>query len=165
MGRIFCSIIDDTVGWHDTVGGVLSDTALAKKYDVKRYQQARNEWTLSGEHSFLVEMAKYELSARDMSANLNLFSKVMADEEGKLHYQAQNSKAGDYIDLRFEMDTLVMLHTCPHPMNPSTEYPRKPIQYQLRKSKRLTDDDLCMNSCAENQRGFKNNALYHLTGA
>ena len=165
MGRIFCSIIDDTVGWHDTVGGVLSDTALAKKYDVKRYQQARNEWTLSGEHSFLVEMAKYELSARDMSANLNLFSKVMADEEGQLHYQAQNSKAGDFIDLRFEMDTLVMLHTCPHPMNPSTEYPRKPIQYQLRKSKPVTDDDLCMNSCAENQRGFKNNALYHLTGA
>ena len=165
MGRIFCSIVNDTVGWHDTVGGVLSDAALAKKYDVKRYQEARNEWTLSGEHSFLVEMAKYELSARDMSANLNLFSKVTADEDGQLRYQANNSQAGDYIDLRFEMDTLVMLHTCPHPMNPSAEYPRKPIKYQLRKSETITDDDLCMNSCAENQRGFKNNALYHLTGA
>lgn len=164
MGRIFCSITDDTVGWHDTVGGMLSDNALSKKYDVKRYQQAHNDWTLSGEHSFLVEMAKYELGARDMSGNLNLFSKIVADETGKLRYQAANSQAGDYIDLRFEMDTLVIFNTAPHPMNPAQDYPRTPIQYQLRKSAPVTSDDLCMNSCAENQRGFNNNALYHLAG-
>lgn len=164
MGRIFCSVVDDSVGWHDTVGGVLSDRALAQKYDVKAYQQARNDWTLSGEHSFLVEMAKYELSARDISANLNLFSKVVAEDDGRLRYQENNSSAGDHIDLRFEMDTLVILHTCPHPMNPSLDYPRKPIQYQLRKSARVADDDLCMNACSENQRGFQNNALYHLQG-
>jgi hypothetical protein len=62
------------------------------------------------------------------------------------------------------MDILVIFNTCPHPMNPSTEYPRKGVQYQLRKSAPLEIDDLCMNACEENKRGFKNNQLYHLAG-
>lgn len=164
MGRVLCSISDDTVGWHDTVGGYLSDKALDHKYQVERYQKARNDWTLSGEHSFMVELAKYQLGLRDTCANLNLFSKVAADEDGQLMFYEGNSTAGDFIDLRFEMDTLVIFNTCPHPMNPSTEYPRKGVQYQLRKSAPLEIDDLCMNACEENKRGFKNNQLYHLAG-
>jgi len=164
MGRIFCSITHDTVGWHDTVGGYLSDRELEKKYPQKRYQEARNDWTLSGEHSFLVELAKHELNSRDIGANLNLFSKVVADDGGTLSFEPANSQAGDFIDLRFEMDSLVVINTCPHPMNPSADYPRKPIQYQLRKSPPLLADDECMNACKENQRGLQNNALYHLSG-
>jgi len=164
MGRIFCSIVKDSVGWHDTVGGFLSDRKLASKYDARSYQQARNDWTLSGEHSFLVELAKFGLNKTDLAANLNLFSKVYADETGDLNFAPKHSQAGDYIDLRFEMDTLVIFNTCPHPMNPAPDYPRKPIDYQIRKSAPITDDDQCMNSCEENKRGFQNNALYHLKG-
>ncbi len=164
MGRIFCSIVDDSVGWHDTVGGYLSDTEMAKKYPVKSYQQSKNDWTLSGEHSFMVELAKYELNLRDISANLNWFSKISVDEKGAMQYQADHSKAGDYVDLRFEMDTLVIMHTCPHPMHNDSEYPRKPISYELRKAAPIAEDDECLNACEENKRGFKNNALYHLTG-
>lgn len=164
MGRIFCSITEDSVGWHDSVGGYLNEQALKQKYDVLNYQQARNEWTLSGEHSFLVELAKHELGVRDMAANLNLFSKVIADDQGELSYQANNSCAGDTIDLRFEMDTLVVFNTCPHPMNPEKDYPRKPIQYELIKAPPVAEGDLCMNACDENKRGFENNAIYHLQG-
>ena len=164
MGRIFCSITHDTVGWHDTVGGFLSEKNMIEKYSVKRYQQAHNDWTLSGEHSFMVELAKYELGIRDISANLNFFSKVVADEHGKLTFSPNNSAAGDSIELRFEMDKLVVLNTCPHPMNLEKEYPRKPIQYELIKSAPVADNDLCMNACEENKRGFQNNALYHLQG-
>lgn len=164
MGRIFCSITDDSLGWHDTVGGYLSDKKLASKYQVKSYQEARNDWTLSAEHCFLVELAKYGLTSRDLSANLNLFSKVYPDENGNLTYAEQHSSAGDFIELRFEMDTLVIFNTCPHPMNPSTDYPRIPIAYEIKKSSLITDNDKCMNACEENKRGFQNNALYHLTG-
>ena len=34
MGRIFCSIIADSLGWHDSVGGNLSDRKLQEKYAV-----------------------------------------------------------------------------------------------------------------------------------
>ena len=164
MARIFCSIIEDTVGWHDTVSGNLTDANMEKKWGRKSYQEHRNDWTLSGEHAFLVELAKHGLGSRDMAANLNWFSRVFTDDEGNLNFDPSNSKAGDAVDLRFEMDTLVVLHTCPHPMNLAKEYPKKPLVYQIRKAEQVTEDDLCMNSRPENQRGFQNNAIYHLQG-
>ncbi len=161
MGRIFCSIVEDTVGWHDTVGGNLNDDQIKKKWGIKTYQQARNDWTISGNHSFLVELAKYGLTRRDMAANLNLFSKVQVNDTGDLQYVENNGRAGDRVALRFEMDTLVLLHTCPHPLNPAEEYPRKPIAYMLSNAAPVAVDDFCVNSRPENQRGFKNNELYH----
>ncbi len=164
MGRIFCSITEDTLGWHDTVGGNLTNAALETKWSIKNYQQFRNDWTISGEQAFLVELAKYGLNKRDMAANLNLFSSIKTDELGNLTYVENHSKAGDYVDLRFEMDTLVLFHTCPHPMNTAATYPKNPVIYQIRNAATITEDDLCLNACAENQRGFANNRLYHLCG-
>lgn len=164
MGRIFCSIIEDTVGWHDTVGGNLTDANLKKKWGVKSYQEKRNDWTLSGEHSFLVELAKHGLNKRDMAANVNWFSRVFTDDSGSLNFDSSNSHAGAHVDLRFEMNTLVIFHTCPHPLNDATDYPKKALTYQIRKSGPVKDDDFCMNSRPENQRGFQNNAIYHLQG-
>jgi len=59
------------------------------------------------------------------------------------------SKKGDSITLRFEMDTLVVLHTCPHPLNRDAEYPHTPIEIFLEKAAPVLDDDLCMNSRPE----------------
>ncbi len=162
MGRIFCSITDDSLGWHDTVGGNLSDALMHTKWGEKNYQDHHNDWTISGDHAFMVELAKYGLGKRDIAANLNLFSKIAPDAEGNLSFVEDHSKAGDFIELRFEMDTLVIMHTCPHPMNTAADYPKKPVTYQLSLAEPVAEDDLCMNSCAENKRGFKSNALYHI---
>lgn len=164
MGRIFCSITADDLGWHDTVGGNLTDARLAEKYAVRDYQSARNDWTLSGERSFLVELAKHGLGKRDMAANVNWFSKVQTDEDGNLSFAEEHSAAGSSVDLRFEMDTLVIFHTCPHPMNPAPDYPKRRLGYQIRKAPPVGADDVCMNACDENRRGFQNNAIYHLGG-
>lgn len=162
MGRIFCSIVDDTCGWHDTVCGNLTDKNLEKKWKVQSYQDKHNDWTISGEHSFLVELAKYGMTQRDLAANLNIFSRVVTDDGGHLRYYEEQSHAGNYIDLRFEMDTLVLFHTCPHPLNTADQYPKNPVKYQIMKAEPIAEDDLCQNSRPENQRGFENNRIYHL---
>jgi urea carboxylase-associated protein 2 len=162
MGRIFCSIVEDSVGWHDTVGANSTKQSVADKWGEHSYQDYRNDWYLNGYDSFLVELAKYGMNARDMAANLNLFSKVAVDNNGDMAFVTHNSQTGDYIELRFEMDTLVVLHTCPHPMNPAAEYPKRPVVYQISKAATVNDDDLCMNSREENQRGFKNTELYNI---
>lgn len=162
MGRIFCSIIDDSVGWHETVCGNTSAEMVKRKWGEHTYQDFRNDWYQNGYNSFLVELAKYGLGKKDMAANLNLFSKVEVADNGDLHYVAENSRAGDYIELRFEMETLVLLHTCPHPLNPAQDYPRKPVSYQIRQAAAVAEDDYCKNFRPENQRGFANNAIYHL---
>jgi urea carboxylase-associated protein 2 len=160
MGRIFCSIIADSVGWHDTVGGNSTKALVAQRWGEKNYQTHRNDWTQNGHDSFLVEAGKYGLSRRDLAANVNWFSKVAVDETGAMTFDPSNSAPGAHVDLRFEMDTLVLLHTCPHPMDPAAEYPRAPVRMQLRKAPRETDTDPCRNSHPENERGFENTAFY-----
>ncbi|MCB1690751.1 MAG: urea carboxylase-associated family protein [Halioglobus sp.] len=162
MGRVFCSIVEDSAGWHDTVCGNTTKKIVAEKWGERNYQQYRNEWQLNGYDSFLVEVAKYGLGKKDLAANLNLFSKVSVDDTGALTFDSDAAQAGRYIDLRFEMDTLVVLHTCPHPLNPASEYPRKPVSFEIRTSCEVTEDDICRNHCAENQRGFLNTELYTL---
>lgn len=162
MGRIFCSIVDDSVGWHETVCGNTTATIVKQKWGEHNYQTYRNEWHQNGYNSFLVELAKYGLGKKDLAANLNLFSKVGVDDAGNMKYVPDNSHASDYIELRFEMDTLVLMHTCPHPLNPAKDYPRKPITYQLCQAETVQDDDYCKNLRPENQRGFANNDIFHL---
>lgn len=162
MGRIFCSIVEDSVGWHDTVCGNSTKAIIARKWGAKDYQIHRNGWTLNGHDSFLIEGGKYGLGRRDLAANVNWFSKAAAAEDGSLSFDPDNSKAGGSVTLRFEMDTLVLLHTCPHPLNPAAEYPRKPVTYQLLKSAPVAEDDYCRTFRPENGRGFENNHLYHL---
>jgi urea carboxylase-associated protein 2 len=160
MGRIFCSVTEDTVGWHDTVCGSSDRALVAERWGEKRYQQYRNDWTQNGCDAFLVEGGKYGLGRRDLAANVNWFSKAWAADDGALRFAAGHSVPGGHVDLRFEMDTLVLLHTCPHPLNTAAEYPRCPVTVQLHQAEPVADDDFCRNSRPENGRGFENTALY-----
>jgi urea carboxylase-associated protein 2 len=164
MGRIFCSIVEDTVGWHDTVCGSTTRSMVEARWGLRSYQAARNDWTLNGHDSFLVEAAKYGLGRRDLAANVNWFSKVAAAEDGRLQFDAAHGRAGDALTLRFEMDTLVLFHTCAHPLDPAGEYPRRPVHYQLFEAGPVAADDYCRTFRPENGRGFENNRIYHLGG-
>ncbi len=161
MGRIFCSITEDSFGWHDTVCGTSHRQTIESKWGLKSYQDYRNDRTQNGRDSFLVELAKYGLGKKDLAANLNLFSKVHTDREGNLRFDEHAVRAGSHVDLRFEMDTLVVFHTCPHPLNPAAEYPRRAVRYQFFDAPPVAEDDLCKNACPENGRGFTNTALYN----
>lgn len=162
MGRIFASVIDDTVGWHDTVCGNIHGQQVTERWGKRDYQRARNAWHQNGTDAFLVELAKYGLGKNDLAANLNWFSKVSADAEGNLQLMPDCSPPGSQLSLRFEMDTLVFMHSCPHPLNRSETYPAKPVGIELGLAQPVAEDDICLNACDENRRGFANNALYYL---
>ncbi len=162
MGRIFCSIVEDTFGWHDTVCGSSNARLVAERWGMASYQQYRNDWTQNGHDAFLVEAGKYGMGRRDLVANVNWFSKVAAGDDGALQFDSTHGSPGAVVDLRFEMDTLVLLHTCPHPLNRAAAYPRRPVGVRIARAQPVAADDLCMNSRPENIRGFANNDLYHL---
>jgi urea carboxylase-associated protein 2 len=164
MGRIFCSIVEDSVGWHDTVCGTTTRRLVAERWGERSYQEYRNEWTQNGHDAFLVEGGKYGLGRRDLAANVNWFSKAWVADDGALVFDADNSAAGQFVDLRFEMDSLVLLHTCPHPLNSAGQYPRNPVLLQFSKAQPVRNDDFCLNSRPENARGFANTELYRLGG-
>jgi urea carboxylase-associated protein 2 len=162
MGRIFCSIVDDTSGWHDTVCGNTTKASVAKKWGETSYQERKNDWQQNGYDSFLVEAAKYGLGRRDLPANINWFSKVIVADDGTLSLDESAAKPGASVELRFEMDTLVLLHTCPHPLSAAPNYPRKPIRFEILEGPPATADDMCRLSAAENGRGFMNTGIYHI---
>ncbi len=159
MGRVLCSISADTVGWHDPIGG-LSDAALVKaKYGVARYQEQRNSMYRNGRDSLLIELGKYGLGKKDLVANINFFSKVTVGEQGEMRFQSGNSKAGDSVELRFEMNTLVVLSTSPHALDPNPVYAPKDVLLTAWHSDPPGEDDYCRNFRPENIRGFYNTEI------
>jgi urea carboxylase-associated protein 2 len=164
MGRIFCSIVEDTSGWHDTVCGNSTRRLVAQRWGERGYQEYRNDWTQNGHDALLVEAGKFGLGRRDLVANVNWFSKVAVADDGQMVFDPAHAKSGAFVDLRFEMDTLVLLHTCPHPLNPATDYPRHALKVSLGRAEPVAADDFCKNSRPENGRGFANTQLYRLGG-
>lgn len=162
MGRIFASIVEDSCGWHETVSGCSHASHVEQRWGKRDYQRERNDWKQNGTDAFLVELSKYGLGAADLAANINWFSKVVASDEGELRLDASANEAGAQVTLRFEMDTLVLLHTCPNPLDDSAAYPQQRVGIELGIAKPLADDDYCRNFRPENVRGFENNALYYI---
>ncbi len=159
MGRVMCAIISDDAGWNDTVCGTTTRAIVDERWGKLTYQQALNDFRQSGREAFLIEALKYGLGRRDMAANINWFSKVFAEENGELRYVDRHSAPGSSILLRFELDTLVLLHTCPHPLNPAQTYPARPIAIDIDAAVAAISQD-CQNFTAENGRGFVNNEIY-----
>jgi urea carboxylase-associated protein 2 len=160
MGRVLASITADTVGWHDTVCGCSGAKLVAAKYGERNYQAARNDWHRNARDCFLIELAKWGLGPRDLVPNLNLFSKVVADDAGRLTFVPGNSKAGDQIALRFELDTLVVLNACQHPLDPDPQYHPREMRLEVFRTPSAATDDACRCVCPENGRAFLNTENY-----
>ena len=83
------------------------------------------------------------------------------DEAGKLHFHSGHSPAGATVDLRFDMDTLVVLSAAPHPLDPKPEYQPAAVRLTAWHAGPAAADDPCRNSCPQNQRGFINTERYY----
>jgi len=162
MGRVLCSITADSCGWHDTFCG-LSDAAMVSgRYGLTRFQEQRNDFYQNGRDSMLNELGKYGLGKRDLISNINFFTRVAVDEAGALQFDARHCRAGDYVDLRFEMHSLLVLSTCQHPLDPETHYRPRSVRLQSWVSGPAPQRDACRDRCGENERGFRNTEMMFL---
>lgn len=162
MGRVMCSIVDDTVGWHDTICGITDAAMISTQYGSSSYQTHRNAMFRSGKDGLLVELAKSGMGKRDLVANVNFFSKITPDEAGNLSFIPNHSVAGSYVDVRFDMNVLLVVSAAPHPLDPKTQYSPASVKLSAWHSGLADADDACRNSCEQNQRGFINTERYYL---
>lgn len=156
MGRILCSITEDTCGWHDTLCGATDARLSAAKYGASSYQEKRNDMVRNGRDNFLIELGKYGLGRKDMPVPVNFFSKVVVGDDGSLDWRAGDSRPGSSVVLRAEMNVLVVLSNTPHPLDPSPAYAPKPVGLEIRRVPAPAADDPCRLSRPENGRGFIN---------
>jgi uncharacterized protein len=162
MGRILCSVVADTVGWHDPIGGCSNAASVAAQFGESRYQEARNACHRNGRDSFLVELGKWGLGPRDLVPNMNLFSRIDVSDTGAMRFHESNSAPGSYVELRAEMNVLTVLNTCAHPLDPGPQYAPKPAQLAIRRGTPPGPDDPCRLSRPENGRGFTLTERYFL---
>jgi urea carboxylase-associated protein 2 len=160
MGRILCSITADNLGWHDPLCGLSDQALVTARFGPTSFQEHRNARQVSGREAMLVEMGKYGLGERDLVANVNFFSKAWVDAAGALHWEPAHSHAGDALDLRFEMDTIVLLYNGPHPLDPGRVWAPPDVLLEAWRAPAVAADDACRLRCPENTRGFINTERY-----
>lgn len=162
MGRILMSITDSTIGGHDVICGTTYPDTIRSRFGEQTYQEVHNRFLRNGYDSLLVELAKHGLTKRDFTEVVNFFSQIKVDADGGLQFVEHASPPGGYVDLRAEMDTLIVLDTGMHPLNPAKEYQRKPVGITLFETPLAASDDPCRLFCPENERGFANTENYYL---
>jgi uncharacterized protein len=149
MGRVLFSITEDTSGYHDLLGGCSNAASNAAKYEGGDFWQNSRD-------QFLHALTKQGLGKKDLMPNLNLFTRVAVDSEGKMIFVEGKENPGSFIDLRAEMNVLVILSNCPHVLHPSPIFDPQPIQISVWESPPPTADDLCRTANPEVVRGFVN---------
>jgi uncharacterized protein len=160
MGRILCSIVADDCGWHDTISGIGGAEASRARFGEGSYQALRNDFHHNGRDNLLVALGKHGLGKRDVVSNVNFFVRVTADDTGALAWTPGNSRPGASVELRFEMDTLVVLSNTPHPLDPDTQYHPPPVELTISAGPPPDEDDRCRLSRPENARGFQLTEAY-----
>ncbi|WKB36598.1 DUF1989 domain-containing protein [Terrilactibacillus sp. S3-3] len=159
-GRAMASLVDDSLGWHDTIGGYTTREYTDKKYGQTFYQDLRNDWLRCGYENFIIELVRNGLDARDLTAPVNFFSKVSSDENGKMYFDEAHCQKGATVTLRTEMDTLFILSNTPNPADPNTTYPSVPVKCEVFTASPVDSLDGCVNHCPENRRAFENTWEY-----
>lgn len=160
-GRVLASVVQDSLGWHDTICGYTTRGMTDEKYGVTSYQNMQNEWLRSGQENFTMELVRNGLSARDLIPSVNLFSKVFCDDHGRMHFCPEHCVEGAFVTIRTEMEVLFVLSNTPNPLDPRTPYPSVPVKLEVFSEAPIDQLDYCMNYRPENRRAFENTWEYY----
>lgn len=123
-GDVLLTIVADTCGRHDTLGGACAAESNQVRYAIeKKYMHNCRD-------SFLLEIQKRleGMSKRDLTANINFFMNVPVTPEGKLTFEDGISAPGRYVELRAERDVIVLISNCPQLNNPCNAYNPTPVR-------------------------------------
>jgi hypothetical protein len=127
-GRPMLTIVADTCGRHDTLGG-----ACAAESNTVRYALEKRPMH-SCRDSFMHALAHCDcathrhMSKRDIAANINFFMNVPVTPDGGLSFADGISAPGKYVEMRAEMDVVVLVSNCPQLNNPCNAYNPTPVR-------------------------------------
>jgi len=123
-GNVLMTIVADTCGRHDTLGGACAAESNSVRYAIdKKYMHSCRD-------SFLHALGHCDcgMDKRDLTANVNFFMNVPVTPQGELTFADGISAAGKYVEMRAEMDVFVLISNCPQLNNPCNAYNPTPVQ-------------------------------------
>ena len=124
-GRPMLTIVADTCGRHDTLGGACAAESNTVRYALhkKFMHSCRDNYLIA------LQEADIGLGKADLVPNINFFMNVPVTADGQLTFADGVSAAGKYVELRAEMDILMLVSNCPQLNNPCNAYNPTPARF------------------------------------
>lgn len=123
-GNVLLTVVADTCGRHDTLGGACSNESNMVRYQIeKRHMHACRSSFLNG----ILEWG-HGLEKRDIGSNVNFFMNVPVTPQGELAFAGGISAPGSYVEMRAEADVVALMSNCPQLNNPCNGYDPTPLQ-------------------------------------
>ena len=126
--RPMLTIVHDTCGRHDTLGGACAAESNMVRYDLS------TKFMHNCRDTFLLAIANWDgapIDKRNLSANINFFMNVPVTPSGQLTFEDGISEAGKRVALRAEMDVIMLVSNCPQLNNPCNGYNPTPVQIDV----------------------------------
>ncbi|MEY2437661.1 MAG: uncharacterized protein QOF97_2497 [Acidimicrobiaceae bacterium] len=124
-GQPMMTITATTCAYHDTIGGACSRESNTLRYG---HHTAHQHACVD---NFLDAGTRHGLTKRDLVSNINWFMNVPVGSDGTLGIVDGISAPGLTVDLRADIDTLVLISNCPQINNPCNGFDPTPVQLQV----------------------------------
>ncbi|MEQ1815391.1 MAG: urea amidolyase associated protein UAAP2 [Nitrosomonas sp.] len=128
LGNVMLTIVADTCGRHDTLGGACAAESNTVRYALEKFpmHSCRDNFLHALAHDPLCQ--QLGMNKRDLPSNINFFMNVPVTEAGGLEFVDGISASGMYVEMQAEMDVLVLISNCPQLNNPCNAYNPTPIR-------------------------------------
>jgi urea carboxylase-associated protein 1 len=126
-GNPMLTIVADTCGRHDTLGGACAAESNTVRYALQKkfMHSCRDNYLIA------LQEADIGLGKGDIVPNINFFMNVPVTAAGDLTFADGVSAPGKYVELRAEMDLWMLVSNCPQLNNPCNAYNPTPAQFLL----------------------------------
>ena len=129
--RPMLTVTADTVGRHDTLGGACATESNTVRYALEKFPMhaCRDSFLLA-----VSENEHYGLDKRDIGHNINFFMNVPVTSDGGLTFADGLSAPGKYVEMRADMEVIVLISNCPQLNNPCNAYNPTPVEVLIWKA-------------------------------
>jgi len=123
-GNVLATIVADTCGRHDTLGGACAAESNQVRYAIEKRSMH------SCRDTFLLTISRWGrgVTKCDITHNINFFMNVPVTAAGGLSFEDGVSAGGRYVELRAEMDLICLISNCPQLNNPCNAYNPTPVR-------------------------------------
>lgn len=123
-GNVLLTIVADTCGRHDTLGGACATESNQVRYSLDK------RWMHACRDTFMLQVLRWGRGATkaDITHNINFFMNVPVTPDGGLSFEDGVSAGGRYVELRAETDVIALISNCPQLNNPCNAYNPTPVR-------------------------------------
>jgi uncharacterized protein len=119
-GHEMMTVVDDTCGFHDTIGGCCSTEMNLVRYGKPGPGNCRD--------TFEQALKPFGMGRDDIATNINWFMYVPVEADGNMAIVDGLSKAGDFVDLMADRDVICVASNCTQIFNPANGFEPTPVR-------------------------------------